>query len=83
MAYTDFIPQNIAPIGARRIGVYNSQGNRVGQIPLGSLTPPTPAKKLYSFGALSDIHLQESTAQEDFQEALKGMPEELRRKLNV
>ena len=71
MAYTDFIPQNIAPIGAKRIGVYNSKGNRVGQIPLGPLTPPAPAKKLYSFGAMSDIHLQEQTAQDDFRAALE------------
>lgn len=68
--YTDFIPQNVATAGARRIGIYNEQGNRVGQIPLGSLTPPTPGKKLYSFGALADVHLQYDTAQADFQRAL-------------
>ncbi len=70
MTYTDFIPQNVAPLGARRIAIYNEQGNRVGQIPLGSLTPPTPGKKSYSFGALSDIHLQYDTAQDDFRRAL-------------
>jgi hypothetical protein len=70
MAYKDFIPQNVAPLGTRRIGIYDSNGNRVGQIPLGSLTPPNPAQKLYSFGALSDIHLQQSTGQGDFQRAL-------------
>jgi hypothetical protein len=42
----------------------------VGQIPLGSLTPPTYGKRLYSFGALSDIHLQQSTGSGDFQRAL-------------
>lgn len=71
MKYADFIPQNVAPLGARRIAVYNEQGNRVGQIPLGSLMPPNPGKKQYSFGALSDIHLQEETAQEDFRRALE------------
>lgn len=69
--YTDFIPENIAPIGTRRIGIYDSNGNRVGQIPLGSLTPPAPGKKLYSFGALSDVHLQYDTAQDDFRAALQ------------
>ena len=71
MAYTQFIPQNTAPIGTRRIGIYDTNGNRVGQIPLGSLTPPNPAEKLYSFGALSDIHLQYDTAQDDFRAALE------------
>lgn len=71
MAYTDFIPQNVAPLGARRIGIYNEHGNRVGQIPLGCLTPPNSRQKLYSFGALSDIHLQYDTAQDDFKKALE------------
>jgi predicted phosphodiesterase len=68
--YKDFILENVATAKARRIGIYNSNGNRVGQIPLGTLTPPTTKKKLYSFGALSDIHLQYDTAQADFQKAL-------------
>ena len=71
MAYNNFIPQNVAPLGTRRIGIYNEQGNRVGQIPLDSLTPPNPAQRLYSFGAVSDIHLQYDTAQEDFRRALE------------
>lgn len=68
--YADFIPENMAPSGVRRIGIYNSNGNRVGQIPLGSLTPPNPAKKLYAFGALSDVHIVYQTAASDFQKAL-------------
>lgn len=70
MAYTDFIPQNVAPPNVRRIGIYDSNGNRVGQIPLGSLTFPNAGAKLYSFGALSDVHLQYDTAMADFQKAL-------------
>lgn len=70
MAYKDFISENIAPPGARRIGIYDSNGNRVGQIPLGPMTPPTPGKRLYSFGVLSDVHIGESTADTDFQRAL-------------
>jgi DNA repair exonuclease SbcCD nuclease subunit len=68
--YKGFISENVAPKDARRIGIYDSNGNRVGQIPLGSLTPPTSGQKKYSFGALSDIHLQHTTAQGDFQRAL-------------
>lgn len=64
------IPQNVATVGARRIGVYNEQGNRIGQIPLDTLTPPNQGKKLYSFGAISDVHLQYDTARPDFQRAL-------------
>lgn len=69
--YTKLISQNIAPLGTRRIAIYDKQGNRVGQLPLGSLTPPIPGKKLYSFGAVSDIHLQYDTAQNDFRTALE------------
>lgn len=73
--YNDFIPQNVALPDARRIGIYDSNGNRVGQIPLGSLTPPATGKKVYSFGALADIHFQYSTAQTDFQRALTYLNE--------
>ena len=75
MSYGKFILQNVAPLGARRIGIYDENGNRAGQIPLGSLTPPVPGKKLYSFGALSDIHLQYDTAQDDFRKALEYLNE--------
>lgn len=73
MSYKDFIPENIALSEMRRIGIYDSNGNRVGQIPLGILTPPTIGKRLYSFGALSDIHIGEradAKADDDFKKAL-------------
>ena len=75
MAYKDFIPENIAPVSVRRIGIYDSNGNRVGQIPLGHLTFPNAGAKRYSFGAISDIHLQSDTAQADFQKALAYLNE--------
>ena len=53
--YEHFIPQNIAPSGAKYIGVYDGD-KRVLTIPLEGLTPPT-GTKLYSFGLVSDIHL--------------------------
>ena len=66
----DYISQNVAPLGVRRIGVYNANGLRVGQIPLGTLTPPNPAEKLYSFEAVSDVHIVYDTAESDFDKAL-------------
>ena len=75
MSYNDFIQQNVALPNTRRIGIYDSNGNRVGQIPLGSLTPPTQGQKKYSFGALADVHFQYNTAQDDFQKALTYLNE--------
>ena len=57
--------------GAEKIAVYNSKGKRVGNIELGNLAIPSLGEKLYSFGALSDIHLQYDTAMPDFQKALQ------------
>lgn len=54
--YKHFIPQNIAPKGAKSIGVYDASGNKLYNIPLGRLAPHTE-EKLYSFGLVSDIHL--------------------------
>lgn len=68
--FQDFIPVNSALPETRRIGIYNSKGNRVGFVPLGTLTPPDLGKRLYSFGILSDIHIGENTADTDFQKAL-------------
>lgn len=70
MSYTDLINVNIAPLNATKIGVYNASGNRVGKIELGNLKKSNLGNKLYSFGAISDIHLQDQTAQTDFQTAL-------------
>lgn len=67
--YTHFIPENIAPKGAKRIVVYNSAGKKQLYIPLGGLQQPTKDKQ-YSFCAVSDVHLQYDTANEDFQRAL-------------
>lgn len=72
MAYEDFINENIAPYATTKIGVYNSEGNKVGVIPLGNFKPEY-GDRLYRFGVLSDVHNQsdqsaESTA--DLQRAL-------------
>ncbi len=60
--YTHFIPENVAPEGAKRIGVYRKNGDkteRVCTIPLGRLTPVEKAP-LYSFGIVSDIHISQN-----------------------
>lgn len=59
--YTHFIPQNIAPYEAQKIGVYNASGQRICGISLGRLTLPTMTKR-YSFGLISDTHLQPGTS---------------------
>ena len=54
--YSGFIPQNIAPKGAKNIVVYNGDGGKINTIPLGKMTHPT-SDKLYSFGLVSDTHV--------------------------
>lgn len=68
----NFIPQNIAPVGAKKIAIFDSNGNKVDSLPLGNLSPKSSGSKLYSFGALSDVHLPYATqhASSDFQKAL-------------
>ena len=73
--YENFIPQNVAFYGTTKIGIYNSKGKCVGSFLPQNLRLPIVGKKLYSFGALSDIHVQYETAQEDFQRALTFLNE--------
>ena len=70
--YNGFISKNIAPKGVKQIGVYNSSGERLGGFDVGHLAMPDLGEKLYSFGALSDIHVADyyETSHEDFQNAL-------------
>lgn len=68
--YNYLIQQNVAPLGTRRIVIYDENGNRAGQIPLSTLMPPDAQKKLYSFVVLSDVHLSYSTGESDFRNAL-------------
>lgn len=73
--YMELIPQNIATQHARRIGIYNPDGNRIGQMPLGVLTPPNRKDKMYTFGTLSDVHIGQITAEPDFKRALAWLPQ--------
>ena len=67
---TTLIPQNVAPANAAGLNILDSNGNELCAVPLGNLAMPDTGEKLYSFGAISDIHLQYNTAQDDFQRAL-------------
>lgn len=59
-AYDGFSKDNVAPAGARDIGVYKD-GAKVGRIPLGSLRQPNRWRRLYSFGVISDTHIDQTS----------------------
>lgn len=69
-SYTNFIPQNIATEKAIRIVVFNSNGKKIGKMPLGYLTRPNNGEKLYSVGLISDIHVTYNTSYDDLKKAL-------------
>lgn len=54
--YTGLIPQNIAPAGAVKIGLYDGDGKLRSTIPLGRLRRPG-GRKRFSFGLISDLHV--------------------------
>ena len=54
--YTQFIPQNTMPAGAKSIGIYDKDGKKVYTMSLGRLSHSTN-NKLYKFGVISDLHL--------------------------
>lgn len=70
--YKGFIPQNIAPKGAKQIGVYDSNGNQVYTMGLGSLARPEK-EKLFSFGLISDLHCAGMDAAGNWSEAGKRL----------
>ena len=55
--YSSFIAQNTAPIEATKIGVYDSNNERIGHIELVENLTADLGEKLYTFSALSDIHV--------------------------
>ena len=68
--YENLIAENIAPKAAREIALVDGNGIKVCRFGLGSLSFPATEEKQYSFGAISDVHLQYETAPADFQRAL-------------
>lgn len=57
VSYTSFILENKAPLSATKIGVYNSASTRVGSIELSNNLSVKLGEKLYTFSALSDVHV--------------------------
>lgn len=72
--YEKFISQNVAPYDTSKIVVYKD-GVKKGSFRLQNLRQPRMGEKLYSFGALSDVHINYNTAQADFQNALTYLNE--------
>lgn len=68
--YEGFIPQNTAPVGVKRIGIYDSKEKRIGIVKLSGLAK-AKGERLYSFGAISDVHLSVADSENDFVRALK------------
>ena len=69
--YDGFIPQNCAPADAKVIGLYSSDDEKVGEIPLDNLSVNNLGKKKYSFAALSDTHIGSKTSTDDLVSAFK------------
>ena len=69
VSYTGLIPENCAPLNSTRIDVFNENGEKVGELPLGGLAV-TMGTRQYSFGAISDVHIGYNTSEEDFARAL-------------
>ena len=72
--FTDLIKNNVAPYSASKIGVYASDGSRVGEIPLGAFKP-NYGERLYRFGLLSDVHNEDSQATENAQDFINALTE--------
>lgn len=73
ITYSYLIQENVAPANADKVGIYDSEGNRVGGVAIPSdckLNTSELGEKLYSFGCISDIHLSQPTGTEDYRVAL-------------
>ena len=71
--YNGFISQNIAPLEAETIGMYDSEQTRIGGFQTADLRPSYSGTPLYTFGLLSDVHIGSSSsnkADSDFENAL-------------
>ena len=53
--FNDFINENVAPYSSEYIGVFNSNDEMVGKIPLNNFKP-NYGERLFRFGILSDVH---------------------------
>ncbi len=72
LIYDKLIVENCAPVEATSIGVYNSENECVGNVPLNKLDVTSAiGEKQYSFAALSDTHIGAKTAADDLKNAFE------------
>lgn len=71
--YENFVDANVAPHEAKAIGVYDTEGNRVGAIKISALKSKSAKTPLYSFGVLTDVHfgVPKIDPENDFKRALE------------
>lgn len=75
IVYSELIPENIAYSNINKICI-ERDGRTVGYLDLGHLQfPQNIGTKQYSFGAISDVHIDIDTAQSDFTNALNYFSE--------
>ena len=77
--FNDFISENVAPYSSENIGIFNSNGELVGKIPLSNFKP-NYEERLFRFGILSDVHNDNVDSQSnedivDFENALTFLNE--------
>ena len=71
IVYDSFIPENVAPPNVSRLAVYDKRGIMKGVISIPDTFQPPSGEKLYSFGAISDVHLSVDGAETDLTRALQ------------
>ena len=74
VSYDDLIAENCAPVEATSIAVYNASNEKVGDIALSGLATNL-GTKLYSFGALADIHIGADNSEAKTRQALSYLNE--------
>lgn len=65
---TPFIAENIVPLNVKNLAVFNGN-TKIGNVDISNMRPQNLGSKLFSFGALSDVHVTESS-KGNFQKAL-------------
>ena len=76
--YEHFVDANVAPRGAKAIGVYDADNKRVGAIRISALKSKSAKTPLYSYGVLTDVHfgVPKIDPENDFKRALEFFAEE-------
>lgn len=62
---TTLIPQNVALAEATGLVIATDSGKEMCKVPLGNLALPDMGTMLYSFGAVSDVHVSKSDSETD------------------